>query len=1490
MKSSNALVFGLLFSLPLQLAASDSAPFKVDTRDQDLRILSFDSPYCTGEYGTNPGGKAYIPAGLLHASEDIVFTVKADKDIVGFIYSDNPTVETANNTYRLSLRQLAAGHSLTVTGVDRDGQHTKPFRANFDVIRVAFAPALIDTYKEKDKLLFVMPQTEFKGKEHAGKPDVSLPYVGSGDTSSANAKMGLAPKIEFGYSFDTKGTAKLMFGQYTNRDGEIQVRDANGHFGDCYGFDIDWGYGGEATLQAAGSGFMPQKSTLHGKVSLDARVFKARWPACPAAYCEFKVGGSVMISFSFDGTRYDPDDIYRALGFQCDAVFPRFTLAGGLEFSDNVKASLEGEGDMKFAFSDRLRDIGLDAAVAFVSEVKLKLWKWELWDWRTKVDLFSGEFGIYPDFGVRSSHNIFQNLWDSLFNSPNSPRRRILYTDDGAQVLYEGVADLGSVLHEPFTLAMPADGALPDSIRLKCDGSAISDNGTGDLYPSTDVISDGSRFVAWMDLNTVLGSSSDGGFLAASDIAVAVRAQEGGWSVTKLTNDGIGDSFPSISAANDDSAVVIWRRNAEPHLIGTPDSPGEIWFSKRSTSGVWSPASKAFATSGILIGQTVAWNGSKGSCVFLADADGDINTVDDLEVYESIYDGNSWSTPVQLTNDALADACPHAWFEDDVACAAWRRDGQIVVKRGTGPVAAVPVCDAGIGDFEVVMRNGALKAIVLLSLSSRPQSSATEVYACILNDGVWSKPVQVTESELHKDGTRSSFVNDSTLRIIYRTPRPDGLADLRVVTKTIAAEPRVAQNGISVVEESVAMDEDLTIRVTAENAGLLPASNVRVSLYATVDGAEECVGETVVPSLNGGDRTDVNFIWKLRASTSDVVLRAVVGGDEQRKTLLQPDLSIESVTVADGIGERYVRARVCNRGAVTVPSGVRVDFRLGDKDGTLIGSDTLGTMRFGADGEYVATVRLPASAVFTGARQQLTAIVDPAETVSDSNRANNTMSYYMATDVDTDGDGLTDAAEEDIGSNPQKRDTDDDGFSDYDEVMVYGTSPLMPSYQVTFDLGKYADRTGGGELEQVVDAVDRIAYPVFVEKKGYRFLKWDVALPSVLTSALKLTAVYIPAPRDMTPVASKDAFAGAVTYAGWLKDADGFITASFAATVARPGKDNAAKVKATVISLVTGKKRNLSGSLPVGEKVVKGAGDLAGLSFTSTGAFGKFESGEFAGLEVVAVVDLAKSKDTEAADVFSLFKDRVFDMSLQSYDTASAQPFAAGYGAFSTVFSKNGKAKVSGFLPDGSKVSITLQLLLTKDGCCLPVFYSKSGKSWFAFALWFDRKAELVAMPVTNMSQWKSPSVGTPVSWIPVASRRYSVPTSLPLTKFGVETPNVEAWFGPLVAFPFDVPITVSANLKKWDAGKVASLKLKGGVVLGTDDPAKPNLTGLKLTFKPKDGTFNGSFSAVSLSETGSKPRLVKSKAAVNGVVVDGKGYGTAVIKNTGSMPVTVGK
>ena len=76
------------------------------------------------------------------------------------------------------------------------------------------------------------------------------------------------------------------------------------------------------------------------------------------------------------------------------------------------------------------------------------------------------------------------------------------------------------------------------------------------------------------------------------------------------------------------------------------------------------------------------------------------------------------------------------------------------------------------------------------------------------------------------------------------------------------------------------------------------------------------------------------------------------------------------------------------------------------------------------------------------------------------------------------------------------------------------------------------------------------------------------------------------------------------------------------------------------------------------------------------------------------------------------------------------------------------------------------------------------------------------------------------------------------------------------------------------------------GLLVDTSKGA--NLSGMKLAYTPKKGTFKGSFKVYALEGSGAKTKLKKCTVKVSGVVVDGVGYGEATCKKP-SIIWTVG-
>ena len=165
-----------------------------------------------------------------------------------------------------------------------------------------------------------------------------------------------------------------------------------------------------------------------------------------------------------------------------------------------------------------------------------------------------------------------------------------------------------------------------------------------------------------------------------------------------------------------------------------------------------------------------------------------------------------------------------------------------------------------------------------------------------------------------------------------------------------------------------------------------------------------------------------------------------------------------------------------------------------------------------------------------------------------------------------------------------------------------------------------------------------------------------------------------------------------------------------------------------------------------------------------------------------------------------------------------------GWASLAVTVAAKGKAKATGVLANGTKVSANGQLL-HGDGVDCVVVVSAKKNAPIVFALWFTAGG-IVVEGLGNEA----------------------------LAAAGVSNVANGATFrcGFLAN-----GAAVAVNGKKWSVESSKELALK-------------------LTYTMKTGVFKGSF------------KLGKQKATVNGVVVGGKGYGSAVVKGVGSAEVTV--
>ena len=412
-------------------------------------------------------------------------------------------------------------------------------------------------------------------------------------------------------------------------------------------------------------------------------------------------------------------------------------------------------------------------------------------------------------------------------------------------------------------------------------------------------------------------------------------------------------------------------------------------------------------------------------------------------------------------------------------------------------------------------------------------------------------------------------------------------------------------------------------------------------------------------------------------------------------------------------------------------------------------------------------------------------------------------------------------------------------------------------YTITFNANG-----GTGGTTRTVSHGSKIGTLPVPARNGYAFLGWysysnggnKISSATVVTSSSTYYAQWEPyrLTSDVNGLAPEDS---ASVYDGYLYMVDEFV-GTIQVKVSKP-KKGIANVMAS-IQIAGAKKVNLKGKMDVIEGFFEAEtkdGRWLWLEFGVNGLIGNFD-----GYDIDGVRNLFSSKDKSDKEIVqSAVAQWVGTMNM-----------IWGDGILSISIAKSGKVTIKGNVTVDSKeekVSLTTQALIGENHLCIPVLYSKKSIV-LTFVVWLPLEGGEVEI------------VGISDAFIGGAGNLKAI------ASFKIDD-DASFWKllpGRILKECLPNNLAIINNGKKWvlpKAGKVVYLK-------GTNEidwsKAKENPSGLKLSYKSKDGSFSGSFKVY--SEVNGKPK--PTSVSVKGVLINGVGYGIATIKKVGSIDIVI--
>ena len=379
------------------------------------------------------------------------------------------------------------------------------------------------------------------------------------------------------------------------------------------------------------------------------------------------------------------------------------------------------------------------------------------------------------------------------------------------------------------------------------------------------------------------------------------------------------------------------------------------------------------------------------------------------------------------------------------------------------------------------------------------------------------------------------------------------------------------------------------------------------------------------------------------------------------------------------------------------------------------------------------------------------------------------------------------------------------------------------------------------------------------------------------------------------------AFASARTYDGYLyeggagTDPDGgaggrriagtiLVKTAVARTDRRTGRTTA---RATVTIQIPGERRvSLSGEMDAGTSpgflsVTAKDGRTLDLLVGADGIAGVFDDYGIDGARNVFSSRDAGDREWSSYVLRQFSYESAVTLAWES--TREEDGTSCGWNGLSVKVGSAGRTKVAGTLADGTRVSATAQLIIVGSQCCIPVVVDRKPYR-LAFCLWFGVLRGNVCTP-DRLWCHRVEGLGGDV--------RFGLAKTWQLEEYGpaafyIDTGALGKLFDDWTYEVYGPDgVSVEQVGTKW---RVAGGARPGRVVLGRDGSVDETKTGenpsaLTLAYRAKEGTFTGAFKYYVPSARGAP---VAKTVNVYGVVVDGVGYGTAVVRGKGAVSVMV--
>ncbi len=601
--------------------------------------------------------------------------------------------------------------------------------------------------------------------------------------------------------------------------------------------------------------------------------------------------------------------------------------------------------------------------------------------------------------------------------------------------------------------------------------SVVSEEGTADFYPDVAATANGAVSV-WQNSGQIFDETADmDDILAQQEISVCLfDSSAGSWGqANNLTSNTHLDRTPKL-AVSGNRALVVWVSNPDNDLLGSVSSPNTIQYSIYDGAS-WSSGAIAASSLGGIVKSDVLYDGTIGVYVYTIDADGDLNTDTDQELYYIQFDGSSWLSPVQLTDNDVQDSNPQLAYDNngDIIL-VWYSGGNFTMATNFAMTGSQIIVDndmsSGGSDFRLIQGDNNQISLIWPDASETGQDIFMAHYDTNLN--MWGQGIQITQSDSMEKALTGAQLPSGNITIVYNQVEvlssvrqvntgsnildidaPEaGRTDLCMSEVTIIGDLAVKEDSIAVTPSPIEKDGLASIHAIIDNSGLTAAENIKVNCYfgdPSDDG--DLIGTVTIPGpVPAGTSADVTFSdWTVPLQidpgkelwvVADPLLEqndSNRANNTEHSAVFLPDFTITEMFAKNmGPLTRVINVRITNAGTV---EGTNIPVVIAtDEDPSRIIMNSLiedlkpeETIELAYEWDISNEDALQKNLI-------VTCRINSNQQIVEHGYENNNRTLQLAgPQVDSDADGLIDSLENTICTDPNDADTDDDGILDGNE-------------------------------------------------------------------------------------------------------------------------------------------------------------------------------------------------------------------------------------------------------------------------------------------------------------------------------------------------------------------------------------------------------------------------------------------------------------------------